>query len=74
MELVANINSLDEDNFMYTIFGNMQSMQGYDNNQAQNFYIIVAESISQIITITSYIVIYRDSETISLVCALFVFF
>ena len=47
MELVANINSLDEDNFMYTIFGNMQSMQGYDNNQAQNFYIIVAESISR---------------------------
>ena len=64
MELVANINSLDEDNFMYTIFGNMQSMQGYDNNQVQNFYIIVAESISQIITITSYIDIYLDSETI----------
>ena len=55
MELVANINSLDEDNFMYTIFGNTQSMQGYDNNEVQNFYIIVAEWISQIITITSYV-------------------
>ena len=64
MELVANINSLDEDNCMYTIFGNTQSMQGYDNNEVQNLYIIVAESISQIITITSYIDIYLDSETI----------
>jgi hypothetical protein len=63
MELVANINSLDEDNCMYTIFGNTQSMQGYDNNEVQNLYIIVAESISQIITITSYIDIYRDSES-----------
>jgi hypothetical protein len=49
---------------MYTIFGNMQSMKGYDNNQVQNFYIIVAESISQIITTTSYTDIYLDSETI----------
>ena len=42
----------------------MQSTQGYDNNQVQNFYIIVAESTSQIITITSYIDIYLDLETI----------
>jgi hypothetical protein len=63
MELVANINSLDEDNCMYTIFGNTQSMQGYDNNEVQNLYIIVAESISQIITITSYIDSHLHSAT-----------
>ncbi|CAB4023979.1 Hypothetical predicted protein [Paramuricea clavata] len=61
VEFVANINSLDEDNLMQTIFGNMQFMQGHDNNQV---HIIIAESISQIITITSYIDIYLDSETI----------
>jgi hypothetical protein len=64
VEFVANINSLDEENLMHTIFGNMQSMQGYDNNQVQNFYIIVAEWIPQIIKISSYIDIYLDSETI----------
>ena len=55
VEFVLHINHLDDDSFLYTIFGNMQSLEEYAPNQLHSFYTISAELISETITLISYI-------------------
>ncbi len=61
VEFVESINYLDDDSLLYTIFGNMQTLQEYNCNQMHSFYTISADLISQTVTLVSYIDLFLDS-------------
>ena len=61
MEFVEHINYLDDDCLLYTIFGNMQTLQEHNCIQMHSFYTISADLISQTITLVNYIDLFLDS-------------
>ena len=58
VEFLVQLNSLDEDVFLYTIFGNTETLQQYCYENMAFFYTLTAEFFGQTIKNTSYITIF----------------
>ena len=61
VEFLVQLNSLDEDVFLNTIFGNTETLQQYWHGNMELFYNAAAEFIAQTVKTTSYIKIFLDN-------------
>ena len=61
VEFLVQLNSLDEDVFLNTIFGNTETLQQYWHGNMELFYNAPAEFIAQTVKTTSYIKIFLDN-------------
>ena len=61
VEFVVRLNFLDEDAFLYTIFGNTETLQQHYYGNMEQFHIAAAEFIAETIKTTSYINVFLDN-------------
>ena len=61
VEFAVQLNFLDEDAFLYTIFGNMEILQQHYYGNMEQFYIAAAEFIAETIKTTSFINVFLDN-------------